>query len=191
MAGLSGTVLAVLCRGTDADRALCVAAAEAGADVALGTVSPADEFRVASIANEIWSIGTRQFVMPLDATDPTAIAAFAARTFDELGGCRLALASTWLESNAPFPQLSADEWLPVLSANLTIPYLFIGAFSKAMGTRSEGRIIVVAPANPAADTAERAARAGLLTLVADANSVLSPQGIAVTVLEDEPVTALG
>jgi NAD(P)-dependent dehydrogenase (short-subunit alcohol dehydrogenase family) len=187
VAGLSGKVLALLCRGTDADRALCVAAAEAGADVALATVAPADEFRVASIANEVWSIGTRQFVMPLDATDPAAMAAFAARTFDELGRCDIAVASSWVESAAPFAELSADEWSPVLMANLTVPYLFVEAFGRAM---ESGSIAVVAPDNPAADAAEKAARAGLLSLVADANAALSGEGISVSIVEGEPRTAL-
>lgn len=190
MGELEGKVLAFLGRGNDLDRALCVAAAEAGADVAFGTVSPADEFRVASIANEVWSIGTRQFVMTMDATDPTAMAAFAARAFDELGGCHLAVASTWLESESPFAELSADEWGPVVSADLTIPYLFVEAFSKEMGRQGKGVMAIVAPERSSADAAERAARAGIVSLTADANAALAPEGLRVAISTPDPAKLL-
>ena len=68
---------------------IAVALAEAGADLALGTVSVAqvEEFSTASIANEVWAIGREQFNSVLDASDPAAAAAFAAEVCDRLGRC--------------------------------------------------------------------------------------------------------
>jgi NAD(P)-dependent dehydrogenase (short-subunit alcohol dehydrogenase family) len=187
---LEGKVLAVLCRGTDADRALCVEAAEAGADIALATVAPDDEFRVASIANEVWSIGTRQFVVAMDATEPTAMAAFAARVMDELGSCDIAVASTCVRSEAPFAELSADEWGPVLTANLTVPYLFVEALSKEMGRQGRGVIGIVSEERKGADAAEKAARAALASLVEDASAALESEGFVLRLIDGEPVDAL-
>ena len=41
MARVAGKVVALVCRGSDDDRAIAVALAEAGADVALATISRA------------------------------------------------------------------------------------------------------------------------------------------------------
>ncbi len=158
--------------------------------MALATVSPADEFQVASIANEVWSIGTRQFVMAMDATDPTAMAAFAARVLDEFGRCDLAVASSWIESEAPFAELSADEWMPVVTANLTVPFLFVEALSKEMGRQAEGALAIVAPRRNGADAAERAARAALASLVEDAKVALEGDGLMLQLFDGEPVGAL-
>ena len=43
MAELTGKVVALICRGSEDDRAIAVALAEAGADLALGTVTGAQD----------------------------------------------------------------------------------------------------------------------------------------------------
>jgi NAD(P)-dependent dehydrogenase (short-subunit alcohol dehydrogenase family) len=182
---LAGTIVAMLVRGGDDDRAVAVSAAEAGADIAFATVSPGDEFPVASIANEVWSLGRNQFVMALDARDPTAVAAFAARVEDELGPANLLVVSTWLMSSAPFDELSADEWLPVLEANLTLPYIAVEAFGRLMERAGRGAIAIVAPDRVKADAAERAARSGLVSLVESANGAWNSRGVRVRLVTNQ------
>lgn len=71
---LQGKVVLVLGFGGEAHRAVAVALAEAGADIAVcgataGTLS--DEAALNSIANEIWALGRRSAVVTLDQdTDP-------------------------------------------------------------------------------------------------------------------------
>jgi 2,3-dihydro-2,3-dihydroxybenzoate dehydrogenase len=154
-------------------------------------VTPGDEFKVASIANEVWSAGRQQFVMALDAGDPTAVAAFASRVEDELGPTGLLVVSTWLPSSAPFDELSADEWLPVLQANLTLPYIAIEAFGKLMERAGNGAIAIVAPDRVKADAAERAARAGLLSLVESANAAWNRRGVRARLVKHQVDTVLG
>lgn len=86
---LDGRVYAIIGRGDDTDRAVAVALAEAGAAVAIGTVSPAraEEFAAASIANEVWAIGRGQFSFPLDATNAGHVEAFANEIVIRLGHC--------------------------------------------------------------------------------------------------------
>jgi 2,3-dihydro-2,3-dihydroxybenzoate dehydrogenase len=189
--GLQGLNVAMLGRGGEDDRAVAVAAADGGANVAFGTVTPGDEFKVASIANEVWSVGRQQFVMALDAGDPTAVAAFASRVEDELGPTGLLVVSTWLPSSAPFDELSADEWLPVLQANLTLPYIAIEAFGKLMERAGNGAIAIVAPDRVKADAAERAARAGLLSLVESANAAWNRRGVRARLVKHQVDTVLG
>ena len=88
---LAGRVAALLCTGSDGDRAIAMALAEAGADIAIGTLQLSQEFAVASIANEVWAVGRQQFSTVLDAENAVALAAFAAETADRLGRCDLLL----------------------------------------------------------------------------------------------------
>jgi NAD(P)-dependent dehydrogenase (short-subunit alcohol dehydrogenase family) len=115
--------------------------------------------------------------MPLDAGDPASVAAFASRVEDELGAATLLIVSTWLQSSAPFDELSADEWLPVLASNLTLPYIALEAFGKLMERAGAGAIAIVAPDRVKADAAERAARAGLLSLVESANAAWNRRNV--------------
>jgi 7-alpha-hydroxysteroid dehydrogenase len=89
MGELTGRVIAIIGRGTPGDRAVAVALAEDGADIAIATFSPKqqEEFATASIANEVWAIGREQFSHVLDASDTAAAEAFAARVREELGEC--------------------------------------------------------------------------------------------------------
>jgi 7-alpha-hydroxysteroid dehydrogenase len=82
-------VLALIGAGGDFDRAIAVAAAEAGADLALGTVTrdETQEFAINSIANEAWTLGREQFAVVLDSLDASAVAAFAEETWDRYGRC--------------------------------------------------------------------------------------------------------
>lgn len=71
---LSGAVIAIVGTGSDLDRAIAVACAEAGADLALGTESEAREhdYGMNSIANEVWAIGREHFVRVLTGPDDLA-----------------------------------------------------------------------------------------------------------------------
>ena len=84
-----GRVYALIGHGDDTDRAIAVALAEAGASVAIGTVSQIqpEEFATASIANEVWAIGRAQFSFPLDAANAAHVEAFANEVVLRLGHC--------------------------------------------------------------------------------------------------------
>lgn len=68
-------------------RALAVALAEAGADVAVATRTPSREEEVLanSCANEIWAIGRRGLAATVDATDAQAVAELRERVIAEFG----------------------------------------------------------------------------------------------------------
>ncbi len=86
---LAGKVVALAGSGSDADRAAAIGCAEAGADLALATLTTdqAAEFGMNSIANEAWVLGSEQFVRVMDATDTAAVAAFVEETWARYGGC--------------------------------------------------------------------------------------------------------
>lgn len=88
-----GRVIAIVGTGSDLDRAIAVACAEAGAGLALGTESAAREhdYGMNSIANEIWAIGRDHFVRVLSGPEEIAELAREART--RLGRCDVIVCS--------------------------------------------------------------------------------------------------
>lgn len=91
---LAGTVVAIVGTGNNLDREIAVACAEAGADIALGAASSAQEhvYGMNSIANEIWAIGREHFVLVLAGSEDAPELVAAART--RLGRCDALVAAT-------------------------------------------------------------------------------------------------
>ncbi|MEO8539691.1 MAG: SDR family oxidoreductase [bacterium] len=142
---LAGKVVAMVCRGSEDDRAIAVALAENGADVALCTISRAqqEEFSTASIANELWAIGREQFNSVIDAADPVAVAAFAEEVCDRLGRCDAVVIAPGTVAQVDFDELSRDEWDPMLSGGLTAPLLTAQAFSRVIERGGGGALLFV------------------------------------------------
>lgn len=87
MADLTGTAIALIARGSERDRAIAVALAEAGADIAIASQESIQEqeFATASIANEVWAIGRDQFSHVMDASDADAVDAYVAEARRRFG----------------------------------------------------------------------------------------------------------
>lgn len=155
MAGLEGMVVAIVSRGSVADRAIAVALAEAGADLAFGTVSAvqAEEFATASIANEVWAIGREQFNTVLDAADPAAMASFAAEVADRLGRCDALVVAAGGIPSVDFDELSRDEWDAFSVQGLAAPLMAAQAFSRVIERGGGGTIIFVVDGAPHGDVA--------------------------------------
>lgn len=145
MTNLAGKVVAIVCRGSEEDRAIAMALADAGADLALGTVSKAqgEEFATASIANEVWSIGREQFNSVLDAADPAASAAFAAEVVDRLGRCDAVVIAPGPTPRVEFDELSKDEWDGFASGGVTAPLVTALAFSQVIERGGGGVVLFV------------------------------------------------
>lgn len=183
MSSLSGQVAAILCSGDAGDRAITMALAEAGADIALGTLDRAQEFAVASIANEVWAVGREQFSTALDATDAISLAAFAAETADRLGRCDLlAVCSNHpVEPASPPEEISAEEWSAALDAGLTIPFLAAHAFQPVI-ERDGGGVVVFIGEHDASGLVASVARAGRAELTARLNETWTPRGVRLVML---------
>ncbi len=160
---LAGKVVALVGTGSHLDRAIAVACAEAGADIALGTVDRSQEqdFGTNSIANELWAIGRQHFVRVMDATEAAEVTSFADETWDRLGRCDMLVANHELFSTAELDELSPDEWERSLRVNLTAPFLAGQAFGRLMERQGSGLIIFAVVEREGADAAWTAARAGL------------------------------
>jgi NAD(P)-dependent dehydrogenase (short-subunit alcohol dehydrogenase family) len=181
---LLGRIVAIIGQGSAVDRALAVACAEAGADLALATVARTreQEFEMNSIANEAWSLDRDQFVTPLDSADAPSVQAFAEQTWDRYGRCDVVFAAHHQPNSAPLDELSPDEWEQTLSVNLTSPFLAAHAFGVLMDRAGGGTIVFVVP--PAdGDASYVAARAGLQALASALEDGWGDRGIQVRVIE--------
>jgi NAD(P)-dependent dehydrogenase (short-subunit alcohol dehydrogenase family) len=90
---LAGKVVIVIGLGDEAQRAVAVALAQAGADVAVAgsAADLAAEAALHSIANEVWALGRRSLVATLADADAPAFAAALASVTAELGRLDLIL----------------------------------------------------------------------------------------------------
>ncbi len=84
---LRGKCVLVIGGETAAGRALAVALAEAGADVAIASLSLGidTEFAVNSALNELWAMGRKGLALTIDATDAAQLREAVARAERELG----------------------------------------------------------------------------------------------------------
>lgn len=182
---LAGKVVALIGQGSPLDRALAIACAEAGADLALGTVehTQEQEFAMNSIANEAWSVGREQFVTVMDAADGTAVQSLAEQTWDRYGRCDVVVAAHHGPSQAPLDELSQDEWEAALRVNLTGPFLAAHAFGRLMERSDRGLVVLVAPTVADADAAYLAARAGLEVVASAVNGWWGEAGVRALVME--------
>lgn len=183
---LAGKVVALVCTGSESDRAIAVACAEAGADIAFGTAAPENEFAVASIANEVWAIGREQSTTVLDSTDGVAVTAFADEVWDRFGRCDALIAAHDLPSNAPADELSQDEWEVVIAANLTAPFLAAHAFGRLMGRAGKGVIAIIAGSETSGDAAYHAAKFGLVAVAESLNDEWGVRGVRLHTVDREP-----
>ena len=169
MNALEGKVVALVCRGTEADRALAIALAEAGAAVALGTITPtqAEEFGTASIANEVWALGRDQLNRAFQASDPTAAASFAAEVVDRLSRCDVAVIAPGPVPTVEFDELSADEWAAFASEGIAAPLICAQALSRVIERGGGGSVVFVVDAPAHGDVANSILGEGLRALAAN------------------------
>lgn len=90
---LNGKRLLVVGGETALGRALVVGLAEAGADVAIASLSPETkaEFAINSALNELWALGRQGLALAIDASDAAQVRAAVATAEQELGRLDLAV----------------------------------------------------------------------------------------------------
>lgn len=96
MAGyLNGKVAVVFGAGTETHRAVAVALAQAGADIAVAGVAPelSAEAALHSISNEVWAFNRRSAVVTLEADDAPSFAQALHDAAGQLGRADLVVRS--------------------------------------------------------------------------------------------------
>ena len=142
---LTGKVALVVGGATALGRALAVALAEAGADVAVTSCTRGEQEEEAanSTAAEVWAIGRRGFAAAIDVTDASQVDAVVQRAVDELGGLHILVNNPDLPFAKPLAEVADDEWQRVLAANLTAVFLATRAAAPVMLHQGRGKVINV------------------------------------------------
>ena len=120
-------------------RAIAVALAEAGADVAVAASgrSGAEEAAAQSAANEVWALGRRGFAAAIDVSREADVEALVQRVVAELGRLDILVNAQDLPFARPLPETTADEWQRVLDVNLTGVFLATKAAAAVMLARGK------------------------------------------------------
>lgn len=183
---LSGKVALVTGGGAGIGRAIALAFAEAGADVAvLDLVSQA----AAAVADEVRGLGRRAVAVTASVSDAGQVAEAVEATVEALGGIDI------LVNNAGFARASASvldvpesQWDTVLDVNLKGPFLLAKAVLPHMRKRGPGgRIINISSlagrsVSVFMGSDYTASKAGLLGLTRHLARELASEGITVNVV---------
>ena len=139
--GLTGRVCIVTGAGSGIGRAIALAFAEQGANVAMLDVNQDGcNQTVATIIRE----GGKAVAVPCDVSDPANIAAAAQRSADALGACDVLVNSAGILRPGTLDELGFAQWSQMIAVNLTGAFLCSQAFGRQMRGKGKGSLIHLA-----------------------------------------------
>jgi NADP-dependent 3-hydroxy acid dehydrogenase YdfG len=181
---LAGRVGFVTGAGTGIGRAVAVALARAGADVALTGRRPGP---LAETAAMVESVGRRALALPGDVTDPGAVNDAVARTVGELGPVSVAVANAGVDAWGDLDDLTPEMLRTALATNVGGVANVARAVVPGMRERGEGKLIVVASDNgrraEAGGGAYVASKFAAVGLALSLSQELHGSGVSVHVIE--------
>jgi 2-deoxy-D-gluconate 3-dehydrogenase len=204
---LSGKRAVVIGAAGGAGRAIALALAEAGADLALASVTTsADEvLALRKTVRAVRDMGRVALEQAIDASSGQATQVMARQVAKELGGIDVLVNAPDAFVGKPATKLSDAEWSKVIGQNLSATFFACRAAGKEMlkaeiAGRTRGRIINVASAlgerGLANASAYCAAQGGVLNLTRALAQEWAAEGITVNAIalgwmEDSPALASG
>jgi 2-deoxy-D-gluconate 3-dehydrogenase len=138
---LDGRVALVTGASRGLGRAMAVALAEAGADVALLARSKRD---LETTAATVQALGRRALVLPADVTVPAEAERAVEQTLGVLGSLDVLVNNSGIAVVKPLVETTHEEWHAVLETNLTATFTLCRAAGRAMIARKRGKVINLA-----------------------------------------------
>ena len=102
-------------------RAVALGLAHAGADVAVNYVTDPDAAQ--AVVAEIVALGRRAIAVKADVSREDEVAAMFAQAVGAFGTLHIVVANAGLQRDAPFEQMTLDQWNSVIGVNLTGQFL--------------------------------------------------------------------
>ena len=102
-------------------KAIALGLAAAGADVAVNYV--ADPDAADAVAHAIEAMGRRAITVKADASQEAEVMAMFRKATDHFGTLHIVVANAGLQRDAPFEQMTLDQWNTVIGVNLTGQFL--------------------------------------------------------------------
>ena len=160
-------------------RAIAVAIAEAGVDVAVHYYIRQAEAE--QVAEEIRRLGRRALVVQADVSVPQQAQSLAERVQRELGPVDILVNNAAIGQPMPLDQIGLDLWNTTLATNLTSAFVLTQAVVPGMRQRRWGRIInlssVAAQVGGVIGPHYAASKAGILGLTHSYAKLLAKEGI--------------
>jgi len=140
---LQGKVAIVTGARRGIGRAVALAFAEAGADVAVCDVVIEDG-ELAAVAKEIQGLGRRSLAVQVDVTRKAEVDNFVRKVTDEIGAVDILFNNVGISGGPVLIETSEEQWDKVIDTNLKGCYLCSKAVLAGMVARKKGNIISVA-----------------------------------------------
>lgn len=180
-AGVRGKVALITGGGSGIGRAIALALAKEGVDVAVASRNPSQK-----TIEEIQELGVRALALSVDVSDETQVVQMVKQTIDSLGGLDLYVnnaAGTWHE---PVTRLSTKNWLLSIHTNLSACVWACREVSRHFIAHGKGSILIVgstATWNPLyQESSYRVSKTGLKAYMEVLAIELTPFGIRVNML---------
>jgi len=140
---LSGRVAVVTGGRRGLGKAIALALAGAGADIALCDRT-IDDGQLEAVADEVKKLGRRSLVVKADITRKADVDNFVRKAADELGAVDILVNNVATNVRAPLLELPEDGWDRVIDTDLKGYYLCSQAAGKQMVSQKRGNIINMA-----------------------------------------------
>jgi len=118
---LTGQKALVTGAGSGIGRGIALALGQAGADVVINYVSGQDDAR--KVVDEIKQSGSRAYAHQADVSREDQVIQMFERMIEEFGTVDILVNNAGLQRDAPFHEMTLDQWNTVLSVNLTGQFL--------------------------------------------------------------------
>ncbi|MCY4072500.1 MAG: SDR family oxidoreductase [Chloroflexi bacterium] len=179
--GLRGKNALVTGGGTGIGRAIALALAEAGVNIALASNQPADE-----TIRELKSLGVRASFIAADVSIEADVGRMVDEAVSQLGSVDLYVNNAAIAAHQPVTQISADAWHRTLNTNLSACVFACREICKHMIPRRGGSILIIgstAQFNQAyGEASYHIAKAGLRAYKNTLALEMAPHGIRVNLL---------
>ena len=178
---LEGRVAVVTGGNTGIGRAVALAYADEGADVAVAWV--AHERDAASLVEEVQWRNRRVLSIRADVTVEGEVKRLVARVRETFGRLDILVSNAGIQRAQPIAETTVEEWDRMIAVHMRGAFLCCREVAPVMAAQGGGRIIVVgsqlAYIGRARYTAYSAAKGGLLTFMRALAQELAPHGILV------------
>jgi 3-oxoacyl-[acyl-carrier protein] reductase len=181
MGRLDGRVALITGGNTGIGRAVALAYAHEGADVAIAWIEREPE--ALSLVAAVEHAGRRALAVRCDVTLEAQVAALVAQVAERFGRIDVLVSNAGIQQPGALTETSVADWDRMMAVHLRGAFLVCRAVAPHMIARKQGRIVVVtsqlAYTGRARYTAYSAAKGGLLTFTRALAQELAPHGILV------------
>ena len=160
-------------------RAVALALAEAGADVAVNYRSAAEAAR--EVESQIAALGRRAIAVQADVSSAADVARLVGTVEERLGGIDILVNNAGIARPQPLTEITEQDWDELIAVNLKSCFLVTQAVLPGMRARRWGRIVnissVAAHVGGVVGPHYAASKAGMLGLTHSYAALLAQEGI--------------